>query len=415
MAQKLNLNDVTSLNAAGMPIILRTTDSYGEIVAFQIAAYGGVMHSQKAGVLEMIAKVIANGTYSFSKEDIDQIFTESGAAFSIDASTDNFSLSLKCLRRFLPKLLPVVSEIIRRPLFDQKEIELANTQLINSLRGEQENPDSILSLLAHTAYFKGHPYYNRPAGYIETIPQITRDDLTSTLFHVFNKQNVLFSIVGNITQDQAAEMVTTYFGTMVEGKRGMLPSKTLERKANEVTFKKFESPTTYFMARFEAPSLDHKDYPALTLASQILDNKLFEEVRTKRALTYAVSTGLGMNHVNSGYLYVSSTNLETAIKVMFDEVKKMQTELIDAKTLELQVRKYLSSWYMARETSSVQAKIFINYELNGMGWEESYNFINRLERVTVDDLRRVMKDYYKDYTFAVVGPKEVDVKKAAGL
>ncbi len=85
------------------------------------------------------------------------------------------------------------------------------------------------------------------------------------------------------------------------------------------------------------------DYPPLVLASEILSHRLFEEVRTKRGLTYSVSAGLGNSGVNSGYFYVTSTQLPEAVKVIFDEVKKIQTEKIDVLTLELQVRKFTST------------------------------------------------------------------------
>jgi zinc protease len=168
------------------------------------------------------------------------------------------------------------------------------------------------------------------------------------------------------------------------------------------------------MASFKAPALKEEDYPALVLATQILDNRLFEEVRTKRGLTYSVHCMLGNSASNSGSLYVSSTQLSEAVKVIFDEVKKLQTEVIEPAQIELQIRKFRSSWFLGRETSSSQTRIFSLYEMIGTGWKDANTFISRLNTVTPEKLQAAAKNYLKDYTFAIAGPDKVDVFKIIG-
>ena len=53
-------------------------------------------------------------------------------------------------------------------------------------------------------------------------------------------------------------------------------------------------PTNYVRGYYSAPSPSNPDYAALTVATRILRERLFEEVRTKRNLTYAVSAGTGV-------------------------------------------------------------------------------------------------------------------------
>lgn len=297
------------------------------------------------------------------------------------------------------------------PLFDAKEVELSRQQLTSDLKGEQDHPDSLLGLITSKAFLRNHPYINRPGGYLDTIASVTRDDLTSTLFRVFNRNNLVYSIVGNLSKDEASQYIQKYFPSLPSGKKAPMVPQVIENKPGETVFAKLDSPTTYFLAKFKAPSLQHKDFPALVLGTQILDNRLFEEVRTKRALTYAVSSSISMRHANSGTLYVSSTKLPEAVEVMMNEVQKIKTEAVDKRTVELQVKKYLSSWYLARELSSSQARIFTVYELSGLGWEASNSFIERLEKVTPADIQRVMNEYYKEYTVGIVGPEQIDLSK----
>lgn len=410
-ATAMELNDVQSLDAYGVPLILRSTPSYGDIVSIEITAKGGVSLASKAGTLDLLIRTLSAGTPSYSKEDIDRIFSSTGTQFGVDARADYIELSIKCLKRFLPTILPVVIEMITKPNLEPKEIDITRAQAMADLKNEQEHPDAILQLESHKAFFAHHPYLQRSNGYLETISSITRDDMVQTLPLIFNKKNVTLFVIGLFDASEAKEIGEQLVATLPEDKpAGTIPSQAISPSTQDMTFKKFSAPTTYFMARFKAPALRDLDYPALTLASQILDNRLFEEVRTKRALTYSVHTSLSNNNVNSGYLYVSSTKLNEAVKVIFDEVKKIQTELVPSDQLALEVRKFTSNWWLSREASSSQTRIFALYEMIGPGWQSSNGFIERLARVTPEALRSAAQKYFKGYTVTVVGPEKPDLK-----
>jgi len=415
MAQNFDLTkNTSSFSVDTMPIVLRQTTDTGlessNIVAFELTAFGGVNLADKAGTLTLMTNLLKKGTYSYSKEQIDGLLTKTGADLSINAGYDSVNITLKCLKRFLPELLPLVSEMIRVPKFDENEIKLSKAQLTARLKSEQASADPLLGLKMEQIFYKNHPYYRRPTGYLDTIAGITREDLATSLFKTFNKNNVLFILAGDIGKDEVSNMIQKYFSALQAGVRSTDVRQPLQNEHKEIHYYSFAAPTTYFMAKFKAPSLDSQDYPTLLLATQILDNRLFEEIRTKRALTYSVSASLRNYRVNSGTLYVTSTQLPKAVEIMFEEVKKMQVAPVSTDDLETQVNKYLSSWYLSRETKMSQADIFSLYETLGLGWENSNSFIDRLNKVTPDQVMKAAQEYYKDFSFVVVGPQAVNLR-----
>ena len=399
---------VVSFSVRDMPVILNNTGPIhnvsDEIVAMRINAFGGVNLTKKAGALDIFTKMLSHGTYNFSKEKIDEVFIRTGASVSVSASFESVSITLKCLKRFLPEILPVISEMIRVPKFDSKELSLVLRQRESDLRSELDTPDSVLGLRMHQLYYKNHPYLDRPSGYLETINQITRDDLSSLLFKTFNRNNVLFVIVGSWTEAETKAGLERYFGNLPAGNRSIEIREQPKNDSSKVYDYAMKSPTTYFMAKFKAPSLESDDYPALSIATQVLDNRLFDEVRTKRALTYSVSASLGNSLINSGSLYVSSTKLPEAVSVIFEEVKKMQIGKVTQETIDRQINKFISSWFLNRETRASQAIILSLYEILGIGWENSSSFIKRLEKVNSDQIQQVMKKYFRDMSYVAVGP-----------
>lgn len=410
MVRANDLTDVSEFKVGNLPVILRSTPSYGDIVVVAMSTYGASTLEATPGALDMLTRGMWKGTPSYSKEDIDRIITETGASPSIEAQPDAVTVTIKLLKKFIPQVFPVISEMLTNPLLRKEEIELIRSQLLADLKQEQEHPDAILGLLSHRSFYRDHPYLKRPHGYLETIPNVQREELVDLLPKVFNSNNLIVSMVGNISKEEAAELIQKYFGGFPEGTRIPPVPTTVTNKIGEIDFQTLKAPTTYFNARFKAPSLPDPDYPAMTIASEILGNKLFEEVRTKRGLTYSVAAYLSQGVSTSGSLYVSSTQLPEAVKVMFDEVRKMQTDLLPATDLANQVKKFISSWYLGRETGTVQARIFLNYETLGMGWKASNSFIERVQKVTPEDVRRVMQKYFTDYTVTLVGPERLKIE-----
>jgi zinc protease len=413
-AQSFDLTKNTrSFTAAGMPVILHETSAHedvsSEIVAIEITAFGGVDLAPKAGVLALMTSLLYKGTASFSKERINEILIRTGASLNFDAGYDSLDIEIKTLKRFLPEVLELTAEMMSSATFEQSEIDLLKSQAAHALKTERQNPDSLLQLLMHQSFFRDHPYYRRPSGYEDSISEIGRSDIVTAARKAFSKSNLLFVIVGQLSQNESKKLIEDYFSKLQNGTRTPEVTEAL-RNQSRIEFQTFDAPTTYFLAKFRAPSLFHEDYPALAIGLQILDNRLFDEVRTKRGLTYAVRASLGNSRVNSGNLYVSSTKLEEAVKVMFEEVKKLQVELVSPELLDLQVRKFLSSWYAGRETRASQAAIFSLYEVFGMGWENSNGFIKRLEKVSPEDVQRVMRNYLKDVTVQILGRERVELQ-----
>src|SRR5688500_19309757 len=65
-------------------------------------------------------------------------------------------------------------------------------------------------------------------------------------------------------------------------------------------------------------------FPYTTLFRSMLGDRLFEEVRTKRNMTYAVAAGLETRAANRGRLYVTATQPDTTVKGIFSTVKQLQ-------------------------------------------------------------------------------------------
>ena len=88
-------------------------------------------------------------------------------------------------------------------------------------------------------------------------------------------------------------------------------------------------PTVYIQGLFPAANLAASDFPALYVGMDMLRDRFFEELRTKRNLTYAPGAWVFQRGVNVGAIYTSTPRPNEALKVMADEIRKMRTTPAD--------------------------------------------------------------------------------------
>jgi zinc protease len=135
----------------------------------------------------------------------------------------------------------------------------------------------------------------------------------------------------------------------------------------------------------------------------------------KRNLSYAPNAFLGSQAANIGGLYVTAVDANQAVRVMLDEISRLQREPIEKEDITAVVAQFLTTYYMGQETNAAQAGELAQYELIGGGWHNSVDFIERIKAVTPADVQRVAQKYMRNIRFVVLGdPKSIDTNVFTG-
>jgi len=163
------------------------------------------------------------------------------------------------------------------------------------------------------------------------------------------------------------------------------------------------------MGSFVAPPMTAADIYAMRVASSVLQGRVFFEVRTRRNLSYAPDAFLGSQAANVGGIYVTAVDANQAVRVMLDEIARLQREPLDPQEIKSTVQQYLTKYYIGEQTNSAQAGELAQYELIGGGWRNSADFLERLRAVTPAQVQQVAQKYMRNIRFVVLGdPTKID-------
>lgn len=396
----------------GLKVILKKNTA-NQVVAAQLYIRGGALNltPELAGIEPLLFDAAKQGTAKYPKEKINAELARMGTQIGNDVTRDYSLIQMRCVKAYFDLSWDIFSEVILNPALDSQEVELSREQLLNALRQRQDNPDAYLEWLGETQFYKNHPYALDPLGTEESVRQITVAQMRQYLKDNLLTSKLLLVVVGNIDKAELQNKVAKAFGQLPVGTyKPQLPRPVQHERAG-VYIEQQSLPTNYIAGYFAAPGLRDKDYFAMRTAVAVLNDRIFEEVRTKRNLSYAPSAELEDLFANYGKLYVTTVSPDTAIKVMLAEVRRLQNRMLHAGALGGRINLANTSYYLENETNLAQATFLGRFELSGAGWKASEKFVKNRLKVTPEQIMEAALRYVNNIQFVVIGdPAKIDEK-----
>ncbi|HKZ77896.1 MAG TPA: pitrilysin family protein [Pyrinomonadaceae bacterium] len=407
---------VTEFDVQGLKVLVKRREG-SLTVAAGLFIRGGSRNitAENAGIEALMLASATEESANYPRARMRNELSRMGTAIGYGVNYDYSALTLGCTRPNFDRSWQIFTDVALRPTFTKDDVALVQSRLVVSLRDDSDDPDTYLQRLQERVAYAGHPYLNRSEGTAESLGRITPEDLRAYHQKLMQTSRLLLVIVGDLNPEQLRASVSATFGKLPRGDYHWqpVPQLSFEKSSVEVTPRGL--PTNYVQGLFAAPPLTSPDIYPMRVASSILRDRVFEEVRVRRNLSYAPNAFLGSQAANIGGLYVTAVDANQAVKVMLEEISKLQRDQVDADDIEAVVAQFLTTYYMGQETNAAQAGELAQYELIGGGWRNSVEFIERVKAVTPADVQRVAQKYMRNIQFVVLGnPQSVDTNAFTG-
>jgi zinc protease len=398
--------DVTVAYVRGMQILVKRTPG-AEFVAGRLCIRGGVRNwtAETAGIEEIALSVATSGgTQSLAKGPFSRRLAALGATIRGDAGNDFGTISAKAPKASWDDLFPVFVETFLAPALPASEFDVEKQRALSSLRHEMEDGDGRLWLLARKAVFAGHPYANRATGTVENLSAMKAEDLAPHLAKLRDTNRLVLVVVGDVDPSHIVDQAKSAFASVPRGSYVDTPLPQLHFSASHLSGDPFKLPTNYVESMFAGPSWSDPDFTSLWIGMVLLGERLFDEVRTKRNLSYAPNAYLDVGRAAPfGALYVTAVDPNAAMKVMFDEAHRLATELVPAKELDASKAVFLSAHLQEHEAVDGQAYDLGDAIVLGGDWHLAKTNIDRLRATTPEAVRDAARKWLTNVQTAIVG------------
>ncbi len=371
--------------------------------------------AENAGVESLMLDAATEASASFPRTRMRDETSRMGTVISSSSNYDYSVLSLRCTRPNFDRSWQIFVDVALRPTFVKEDVALVQERMIASLRDDSDNPDSFLQRLHERVAYASHPYLNAMEGTVESVSKLTPEDLR--LYHrkTLETSRLLLVIVGDLDVAKVRSLIGDSFAKLPPGsyRAEPVPQLAFDKSSVEVTSRSL--PTNYVQGYFTAPAPNSPDIYPMRIASSLLRDRVFLEVRSKRNLSYAPDAFLRNQGANIGGIYVTAVDANQSVQVMLDEITRLQKEPVSNEDIQAVVAQYLTSYYIGQETNAAQAGELAQFELIGGGWRNSVGVIENLSTVTPAAVQRVAQKYMRNIRFVVLGnPRSIDARIFTG-
>ena len=329
----------------GAIILVRENHSSPSVVIDGLLRVGAADTApEKAGLASFTAAALLRGagkrTFSQIFEDIESI----GASLSFSAGQHTTEFGGQCLAEDLDLLLDILRDALLAPTFPDEQLEKLRGQMITGLQIRANDTRSMASLeFFELAYPSDHPYSRSADGTVETVSEITRQDILSFHQQHYGAAGMIISVVGDLDPAAVVRKLDARLGDtpVLQQPLSELPS-LLPLTGVQQRFVSIPGKTqSDIVLGIPGPSRAVDDFLHARLANTILGvfglmGRLGASVRDDQGLAYyaysQLTGGLGPGpwRLSAG---VNPANVSQATLSMRDEIRRLQAEQVPAEEL----------------------------------------------------------------------------------
>jgi len=369
----------------------------------------------KKGVSDILSSMIGNGTETVSKNAFNEEIDFLGANIGFYSSGAYAS----GLSRYSKRILELMADGALNPLFVQEEFEKEKEKIIEGLKSSEKSVSAIAGRVENVLTY-GKEHYKGEYTSEETLNNVTLNDVILNYNTYFVPANAYLVIVGDVNFKEVKKEVEKLFGKWKKATAPQLSySNPKDVQYSQINFIDMPNAVQSEIALVNLSNLKmtDKEYFAALLANQILggggEGRLFLNLREKHGWTYGAYSSIGsgkyINKFRSGSS-VRNVVTDSAVVEVFNELKRIRTELVSEEDLKNAKAKYIGNFVMQIEKPSTIAGYALNKETQGLSDDFYENYIKNINAVTAEDIKNAANKYFlADKTRVVIVGKAADV------
>jgi zinc protease len=370
----------------------------------------------KSGLATLTTDLLDEGAGPLDSQAYQRRLEDLGTSLDFDADADDIDARLRTVAVNLEPSLELLHLALTAPRFDGSAVARVRSQLLAEIVSEQHEPRYLADRLWFQNAYDDHPYARPRLGTADSIARIGVDDMRAVVKQRFAKDDLLVSVVGDVTAAALARLLDRTFGDLpAHAAPGATPEVTASGKSPLLLMR---MPIPQSVVAFGQAGIkrDDPDWYAAYVVNHILggggfSSRLTEEVREKRGLAYSVYselTPLRHSGVIFGGVATRNNRVAQSIDIIRAEWRRMReagptaAELGEAKT-------YLTgSFALNLDSTRRIASTLIEMQRDRLGIDYLEKRNARIDAVTLDDAKRVARRLLDPdkLSFVVVGSPE---------
>ncbi|MBV6621817.1 MAG: insulinase family protein [Rivularia sp. (in: Bacteria)] len=366
------------------------------------------------GIAHQLEHMMFKGTKSRPVQ-FGKLFSALGSDSNAFTSHDQTVYYGTAERNKLKALLTLEADRMQNAVIDAKHLDSEKRVVISELKGYENSPEYRLNRTLMQAAFPNHPYGLPVGGTEKDVEHFTLEQVKQYYKNFYSPDNAVLVIVGDFNTSKTIGAVKEIFGKIPKNKNtNLINSKT------EVSNKHFSGSSAQtsnasppivlrqpgsaplFQAIYPLPSAKHQDVPALDVMDYIL-----AEGRNSRLYQALVNSGKASD-VSASVISLQDAGWYELLVTANSASKLSQIKLIVNREISTLANKKVTSEELSRAKAQLEASVILsnrditslamqlgNDEATTGDYTYTDGYLAAIKKVTVEDIQRVAKKYFK--------------------
>ncbi len=373
------------------------------VLRLQVVLPAGKCYEPLPGLAQLTARMLAEGTATHTARQVADEVAFYGASLDCEAGPDRATLTLYCLARHLPTLLPLVLEVLAAPTFPADELRLLQTRISQNMRVEHRKISYRASEEFNRQLFGEASAYGRPFDEV-SFNELTSEQLRAFHAAAYTPAGAEIFLSGDI--EAYAEAVAAQLGQWQPAAGGAAAVPALPPCASPT------APTGLVTVAVEGsmqaslrvgrhwPALTGEQTPQLLLLVKILGgyfgSRLMRNIREDKGFTYGIHASVVARERAATLVIGTDVNGESAEATRVEiaaELTRLQTELLADDELETVKNYTLGKLLGESATVFEQADRHRYVVLQGLRPDYYPHLVHQTQATTAAELRELARTY----------------------
>ncbi|MBF0606083.1 MAG: insulinase family protein [Magnetococcales bacterium] len=371
----------------------------------------------KAGLANLTAEMLLEGTKSKSSKEIQEEIEFMGASLEASVNTDFTVISLSVLKKDLDKGFEILADCLLNPLFSDGELRAKKEIVKGAIKQSEESPAFVASRAFLKDVYGQFPYGRPTEGDIQSVDSIGVQDLVNFHKGHYVTSASILTAVGDVTYDKITGLIDKHLSKWQVGEFSH-PHAPISYSGHSVKVNLIDMDLTQanIILGHEGIARDNIDFYAVMVMNYILggggfSSRMVKTLRDDMGLAYDVRSHFASYKYSGDFQAIIQTKSEfanTAVTEILKQIKTIKTDYVTEEELS-DAKAYLTGSFPRKlDTMDKIAHFLSQVEFYRLGLDYDKKYLDYIRAVTKEDVRRVAGKYLDDinYHLVIVGKQE---------
>ena len=365
------------------------------------------------GIVHFLEHMVFKGTRNRSGEEIARAADAIGGHLDAFTSKEFTCFSIKVVDEHLPKAFDILADLLKNPLLRAGDIAKESRVIQEEIKMVEDTPDDLVHEIFSKSYWPQHSLGRPILGTRATVGAINQRRLRDFFRRHYVPGNMLMTAAGNLTHAQVVDLAGKQFGQLPKGHvmaAGPIPVAHPHTRYR----RKKELEQTHICLGTPAYPYAHEkrfaSYVLNTILGGGMSSRLFQNIRERYGLVYAVFSGLSAYRdagILSIYAGTAPANARKVVSLIIEEFRNLKNNSIPAEELQ-RAKDYLKgNLLLGLESTTSRMANIARQELYYGRCITLDQVATQIDAVTREDVVEVARELFKSDRIAVtvLGPR----------